>query len=306
MLKALWTGTGLLLSLWSHQLFATSHPQIQQTSDLSDPVHEAIRFRQLDEKNRILLIFDIDNTLLTMPQFLGSDRWFNYHSAKIIKGDDQEFADIGALLATQDLLFSMGQMELTQPDVPKLLNNARDNGVDIMLLTARSPGFANITERELRRHGIELNAPTVCTFYFCSNDGRFDEASVKQALEFIGVRAATESARSIAIYDGTVFSAGQDKGVMLELLLSALQRERYAKVIFVDDGRHNVDAAAARGLAVPLTVFHYQRVSTAVSVSEASAGKRQLKKLRGTICETLKSPICSTNSDSLKSASESR
>lgn len=294
MTKRLWIGTGLILSVWSGQLFASPPREIRQTVELSEPIQEAIRLRRADEANRILLVFDIDNTLLTMPQFLGSDRWFNYHADLIAKGADAEFPDINALIATQALLFGIGQMELTQPDAPTLIDEARKAGIQVMLLTARGPDFSNMTERELHRNGIDLDAPAVCAFFFCSEDGQFDAASVKQALQYIGSSAASGSTRPIAVSGGAMFAAGQNKGVMLQLLVSALQREKLTQVIFVDDGKRNVDAVAASELAVPLTIYHYTRVPTAVSSAEISTGKRQLRQLLAAICGTLKSSTCPT------------
>ncbi len=265
---------------------------VVQTDDLSAPVAEAIAAQPQKAGSRVLLVFDIDNTLLTMPQYLGSDRWFNYNAELISVGRNPDFATMDQLIAAQAMLFGVSTMDLTQPDIPELIARARAAGVDIMLLSARGPDFYDISVRELRRTGVRWQAPVVCAFFLCSPDGRYDAEALQSAFTQIGTPTHAGGLRPIIIADGVMLAAGQNKGAMLDLMVTALGKDRISRIVFVDDSERNVSAVATSQTPVPISIYHYRRVPTAVSETEARAGSKQYRLFLKSLCQTVRSALC--------------
>lgn len=266
---------------------------VVQTNDLSAPVAEAIAAQPQKPGSRVLLVFDIDNTLLTMPQYLGSDRWFNYNAELISAGRNPDFTTMDQLIAAQAMLFSVSTMDLTQPDVPELVARARAAGVDIMLLSARGPDSYDLSVRELRRAGVRWQAPVVCAFFLCSPDGRYGTEALQSAFTLVGTPAPAGGLRPIIIADGVMLAAGQDKGAMLDLMVTALGTDRISRIVFVDDSERNVSAVATSRTPVPISIYHYRRVPAAVSEGEARAGRQQYRLLLKSLCQTVRTALCS-------------
>lgn len=265
---------------------------IVETQDLREPIDEAIRIASSLRDRKVLLVFDIDNTLLTMPQFLGSDRWFNYHQGLINSGQDAEFSSIDQLIATQAYLFGLASMKPTQPDIPALLVSAQRAGVQVILLTARGAQLADSTIRELARNQVDWAPAVVCAFFLCSIDGKYDAEAVRRAFALIGNAEAAATARSIRLSDGILFSSGQNKGTMLQLLTAALQPERFSEVIFVDDGRKNVENVAASELGPTTAVYQYRRVPVAITPAEIKTARKQLQSIRAAVCGAMETALC--------------
>lgn len=262
------------------------------TNDLSVAVAEAKSDKASTPNERVLLVFDIDNTLLTMPQFMGSDQWFNYHAGLISAGKDPGFSKFEELIAAQTALFSLASMKPTQDDAGFLIDQANSDGVDVFLLSARGPELYSATKRELNSNRIAFTAPQACSFVICSLSGIYGDADIRRAIGASGGRPALSPYRGIVIRDGMMLVSGQDKGTMLRVLLTAIPTGTYSKIIFVDDTQKNIDSVAASGIPVPLSLYHYNRVPTAVTASEVEEGKRQWTKFRETVCAIMSAPFC--------------
>ena len=274
----------------------SSDVTITETVDLADAIGAATAARRAGTEARILLILDIDNTLLTMPQYLGGDRWFNHHAARIAIAADRDFNTMNDLIAMQTALFGLAAMDATQTDIVKLLADAADAGVDTFLLSARGPDLYDATRRELDRNGIRFVAPKACAFFLCNGTGLYRDSDIRSALRAIGTPPSSQPYRSVLIRDGVMLTAGQDKGVMLKLLMGAIGGLGYTRVIVADDGRKNIDAFAASRNPVPLSLFHYRRIDTAVSEAEDQRAHEQLSRLRKTLCSAVRASICPTRS----------
>lgn len=278
----------------SAQTPATTTPSvvIHDTDDLDVAVADALASRSEGANHRVLLIFDIDNTLLTMPQFLGSDQWFNYHAGQITAGKDPDFAAFSDLIAVQTTLFSLGSMRTTQPEVGSLIEKANSAGVDVYLLSARGPELYSVTKRELGRNSIAFQAPVACSFVICSLGGSYGDNEIRHAITATGGTAQASTYREIVMRDGVMMVAGQDKGTMLRVLLAALLPKAYDRIIFVDDTQKNIDSVAAAQVSVPISLYHYTRIQTTPARSEIDASGRQWKALRRTICISLTASTC--------------
>lgn len=275
---------------------ASARPDIPianfEVNDLSPALAEAEAGEMGTANQRILLVFDIDNTLLTMPQFLGSDQWFNYHAGLISGGRDPNFSTWDDLLAAQTALFSLASMKSTQEGTGVLIKQATSRGVDVFLLSARGPELYDATTRELRRNQIVLNAPRACSFAICNLSGIYRDADIRRAITALGGTPTRTPYRDVVIRDGVMLASAQDKGTMLRVLLAAIPSGSYDKIIFVDDSQKNIDSVATSGLPIPLSLYHYNRVQTAITKKEIENGERQWRKFRSTVCAIVSAPFC--------------
>lgn len=99
-------------------------------------LYEGVR----SEPRSTLLVFDLDDTLITMTQPLGSVGWWDWQSELQKTGKDPEklfTADYQQLVRIQNILFQLIKMEVTDKYVLPFLNNATAQGTIIMGLTAR-------------------------------------------------------------------------------------------------------------------------------------------------------------------------
>src|SRR3989338_4347203 len=93
------------------------------TSDIRDVEKKAeeLKVKFKDAKN-VLIVFDIDNTLLTMEKELGSEEWFDWQE-KILADPSQKANKVGEnfqdLLSVTGLIFEEGSMKPTQGKTTK-------------------------------------------------------------------------------------------------------------------------------------------------------------------------------------------
>ncbi len=265
------------------------------TDDLSVPVQAALQARQ--QGKRVLVVFDIDDTLLTMPQDLGSDAWFNRRAAAT--GGSADAFD--HLLAEQRLLFQGGRMRTTQDETAALVSRLQQAGIDVYALTARGYDMRDLAEASLESAGIHLAAAPECGPPLCSRRGRIHDADIRRAARtsLIELDNPERNFRPVSVSDGMMLVAGQDKGVFLQLLMASLPGPRYSAVYFIDDSERNVSDVLrqARSSGLPVHVYHYTRMharaealdSDPTRFDEAETALRQVK---AAICNAVVSVLC--------------
>lgn len=265
-------------------------PAYVSTTDLAVPVHAALAAHAAGR--RVIAVFDIDNTLLTAPQDLGSDTWFNWQKAT-------RPADFAGVLKDSDLMIELGQMTPTQPDGPALIHQLQAAGIPVYALSARDPALRGATEQALLAADIDLSSAPECGAPLCTRRGKLNAPQVETAARRLHVPLPAE-ARTVTVSDGVMMVSGQDKGVMLHLLLGSL-KGRYDAVYFVDDTFQNirdVRAAAARMRPRVLT-YSYERfwpdarafMNDPARQAKAASGLTQLK---AGVCAAIKATDCDT------------
>lgn len=265
---------------------------VEETTTLAIVFQTAKEARLAAPQGRVLLVLDIDNTLLTAPQYLGGDNWFNRHAVRIREQQDPDFSSMGELIAAQTIFFGMASLDATEPHIPEQLADTSRAGVDIFLLSARGPELYDATRRELDRNMLLFRAPYACAFFMCTEDGVYRNDEIRAGLAAVGERPSTSPYRNILIRNGMMLVAGQDKGVMLKLLMGVIGGQHYTRVIIADDGRENIEALATSRSPVPLTLFHYRRVATSVTEAEEQQARSQLAELTTVVCSALQSALC--------------
>lgn len=256
----------------------------QTTASFRDVVNRVEAFVAQYTAPQVLLVLDIDNTLLAMNQDLGSDQWFNWqeqlqeaepNSPDLIS---PEFPD---LLRAQGMLFSLSAMHAPEPELPAFVSQIQDLGVATVVLTSRGPEFRNSAQRELEANGYDLmrNAFDIRERrgYFFPFDVNRPGAHGLTAGEMRGIQ---DRMRRVTYSNGLYMTAGQHKGFMLRTLLaraapinaSTRAPRTFKAIVFVDDHEKHVLRMheAFDGLPIDLATFRYSREDGNVAKFQAS------------------------------------
>gem|GEM_PF-301514 len=212
----------------------------------------------------VLLVFDIDNTLLVSDRSLGTPSWFTWQDSLINVNSDSPFRaaeDFSGLLDLQGLIYFLGRMHLTEELLPQLINQWHDDGHSTLVLTSREPTFNDATQRELSEAGFSFAAgqPGV--------DPEFRGVHLPYSMDELLLCGLTEeeftgfglnAPREIRYEDGVLMVAGQHKGAMLLILLAHCP-EYFPAVVFVDDSHENVERVfdALEGRGIDINAFRY-------------------------------------------------
>lgn len=278
--------------------FARPHtiPAYHETRDLAVPVEEALQARAAGR--RVLVVFDIDNTLLTTQQDVGGDSWYVWKRAQDDAATPEGRAAVADLLRDNTALLSLSTMTPTQADMSKLIAKLQAQGVDVYALSARGPDLRAATERALTAARVDLSPAPECGAPLCTRRGLLGEAQIRAA----SARASwpqTGPFRPVTVSDGVMLASGQDKGLMLDLLLASL-KPRYDDVWFVDDTPDNIEHVrkAAPHIHARLHVFAYARLwadAAGFMHDKARQGKAEqgLATFRAGVCDAVRSYLCS-------------
>lgn len=240
--------------------------ELTDTADFAEVGAAVVQYAHKYDPARILLVLDIDNTLLAMNTPLGSDQWFEWQRFMLDNDPKSKFlvADsFPGLLEVQGLLFSIAHMHPPQPNLPGMVRRLQQLGIHTLVLTSRGPEFRNATERELHRNGYdlatsELQVHDLPRGEYLPYDLDQPEAGGLTAAEVKKFHLLKP--RPISYENGILMTAGQNKAAMLLALLHDVDGDVDA-VVYDDDNILHV-AAAYSGLldrGKEVSAFHYTR-----------------------------------------------
>lgn len=222
-------------------------PVVVSDTDVTSFTDINTRISQLNTRygaEQVLIVTDIDNTLLTSTSDLGSDIWYQWQAGKLaIK--PQPGQQVDCLYADAiGLLYELAPQQLIEPSTPKMLARWQSRGNHIVALTARSPSARAATERELARAGFDFTQNPLT-------------AADDTQLMINGA-----DARPFTYLNGIMMTSGQNKGHMLQALLNQAEQS-FQAIVFIDDSEKNVSnmtkAYEMQG-DTSLTAFHYTLV----------------------------------------------
>ncbi|MDZ4663219.1 MAG: DUF2608 domain-containing protein [Pseudomonadota bacterium] len=242
----------------------------------------------------VLVVFDIDSTLLSLNQGLGSDYWFTWQSEKLKSGDvtDRVANDVVGILDVQLQLYTLSRMHPPEPETPHLVSQLQAERIPVMVLTSRMTNFRDITEQHLResKYNIGTTSPAVLrdTGY---NYIPYDPSHPSDyGLEIEDVELAnTKQVPQVNYKQGVFLTAGLHKGVALKSFLGVKAKHtNYRAIVFIDDRKHNCKAVADVYRSSDLEVvslrygFEDQLIETFNKSTKAEAinGYNQLMKLK--------------------------
>jgi hypothetical protein len=236
----------------------------QETADFRVVVNHVRKEARLSGPEHVLLVVDIDNTLLAMDQNLGSDQWFNSQQG-LLNDSPQSTAlvakDFAGLLRAQGLLFSLSRMHPPERDLPPFVKEIQEFGGPVMVLTSRGPDFRNAAQRELKRNGYDFadSAPKIAK----TPRGRFMPFVPSDPKRYGLSAAEVERLRApdwVTYSAGILMVAGQHKGFMLKTLL-ARSPHQVSTIVFVDDHKKHTERMheAFANTEIKVVTFRYSR-----------------------------------------------
>lgn len=185
-----------------------------------------------------LLVFDLDDTLITMTQPLGSVGWWDWQTQLLKNGDDSGklfTSDINQLIRIQNILFQLIKMEVTDASVLPFIHQATKDGAIIMGLTARGKEHLSATLMQLIDNKFTENGKLLFKQYGL----HLTTDKTSNADNFV----CPPFKREVIYQNGLMFLSGEDKGQALSCILSSTQ-QTIQTIIFVDDSVKNTDSVS--------------------------------------------------------------
>lgn len=264
--------------LLSFNLFAGDALETNSVKEIEKKVLE--KGKKYGVEN-VLVVFDIDNTLMAMSQDFGSDQWWGWQSKNCIKKNAPDFCvtnNFGELLDIQGRIFAMSNMIPSEPETPAVVKNLQKKGYKFILLTSRGPAFRNATERALKMNKFDFNDSAIGPKGgFASSWKPYTLKTYKKAgLTKADMEASgNKKARSASYMNGLFMTSGMNKGIMLKTLM-AKTNTKFKAVVFADDHiRHtkSMQAIVGKMKGVDVTTYRYGAIDKTVKAFKASDKK---------------------------------
>ena len=245
------TGMTLSLALLSGCSTLTAQQQVSvtrhETQSFADVGQTVADYNNKYGADQVLIVVDIDNTLLTSTVDLGGDVWYQWQRNKLaIKpGESQKVACL--FEDAIGLLYELGPMVPTQDDLPARVKNWQAGGNTVMALTSRAPKYRPATERELARNGFDLTTTALAP--------KGQPAPVYREIK----------GRELSYMQGVMMTSGMNKGEMLDYILDKTDRQ-FKAIVFVDDSQKNIDnvyAQFSKTRESDVSIFHFTRIEEA-------------------------------------------
>jgi hypothetical protein len=237
---------------------------LAETDDLALVADVALQQAERYGTDQVLVVFDIDNTLLAMEQGLGSDQWYDWQK-ELQEEDPCSDMLVSNRLAVQGALYFASAMRPTQPDAAEQVQRLQDAGLTVIALTSRGADFRLQTFRELRRNGISFWPGAL------EPQRGYPESFIPEG-----------SPRPALYEDGVFLTAGQHKGDMLKALLDKTGSDYPTVVVMADDKKRNLRAVMETfvGSGTSVHAWRYSREDAAVAALDHSAARAQWDALR--------------------------
>jgi hypothetical protein len=253
----------LVLSLGGARCFAGA---LTDTADFAEVGAAAEQYTHKFQSDHVLLVLDIDNTLLAMNNPLGSDQWFEWQKYLIENEPKSKYVvadSFNGLLDAQGLLYNISHMHPPQPNLPGLMRRAQDLGIHTLVLTSRGPEFRDATEREFARNGYDFATTALPVKEV--HDGTFAPYDIDHA-DGAGytpgevAKFHLAKPKPVSYQNGILMTSGQNKGAMLLMLLHGAKDPVDAIVYDDDNIRHVANVyTALRDRGLEAAAFHYTR-----------------------------------------------
>jgi Protein of unknown function (DUF2608) len=245
---------------------------VRETDDFADVAKMVEQLADELGPDHVLLVLDIDNTIMAMNHELGSDQWFEWQKFLLDNQPNSKYLvakDFTGLLEAQGTLYNLAKMHPPQKDLPAIIGRMQGLGVHTLLLTSRGPEYRIATERELRANGYDFartelpvhDLPGGDYLPYDLDDLAADGLTKKDAAAF-----KLGEPRRVSYANGLFMTAGQPKGAMMITMLKYANPDIKA-VVYVDDNIRHVAYvfAAVAGRGKEITAYHYTREDSNVN-----------------------------------------
>jgi len=237
---------------------------LSETDDLAMVTDSALQLADRYGRDQVLVVFDIDNTLLAMEQGLGSDQWY-YWQKDLQKEDPCSGELVSNRFSVQGAVYFASAMRPTQPDAAEQVRRLQAARLSVIALTSRGPDYRLQTFRELRR-----------------NDISFWPGALPPKRGYPGSFIPEGGTRAAWYEDGVFLTAGQHKGDMLRALLNKTGAGSPAVIVMADDKAENLQSVMetfeSSGTAVQ--AWRYSREDANVAALDTQEAAAQWNAVR--------------------------
>lgn len=188
-----------------------------------------------------LVVFDLDNTIFRETQMLGTDEWYSYilYHLMVTRRLTREQAALQLEPLNRSIKFK-SRVKLMEEELPELIHALQMRGIATIGLTARHPGLAESTLKNLHSFGINFSGHSGLQHERLKD---FRIAGFNHALSF---------------EEGVIFTDGGKKGVVLK---HALLKTGFSPRIIaaVDDRIHHIESfvETLQELEISGVLIHY-------------------------------------------------
>lgn len=227
-------------------------------SGLSAKIVEVSSVKELPGflEKEMLVILDIDNTILQTAQLLGSDQWFDHriNEYQALMSREEAFEKTyGEWLAIECLT----KVKLVEEQTAALISKLQQEGYTIMALTTRSVDLCFCTLRQFKSLGIDLSItpPSHGDFFFLNQ-------------------------RPLLYRRGILFTDGTNRGAAL---LKFLQKIHYSpkSILFINDKEVQLKEVESicKKTATPFVGLRYGYLDQKVKEFDGKLAQMQFEQL---------------------------
>lgn len=206
----------------------------------------------------VLVVFDLDNTILAPETNLGSEHWFMWQADLLKAGKPAAAKTVDDLLTVQGWMTNAGATHAVEPRIPTDVQGFVARGIKVMSVTSRNLDVRDATLRELARNGLDLAATAPGPTGGYANRYLPEDPELTTPKEVIYER-------------GVLLTQGQNKGLMLRALLARTGYQP-AAIVFVDDRPHHLENVqkAFKDSPIGVTTIRYVHELPRVTAFNAS------------------------------------
>jgi hypothetical protein len=233
------------------------------TKDFTDIESVTSQLTQSVDPQDLLVVFDIDNTLLRLERDLGSEQWFLWQRNLLEKGTQAlplVATTIDDLLTIQTWIYNVIPTTLATPQQGPWIRGLRARGASVITLTSRVLSTHDASLRELNRHQLNLSTATDLALPF---EGipyipySLENPSWSGLTPTDLVNFKLSQPKQVLFDRGLFLTQGQHKGAMLKTLLSRMQR-KFKAIIFIDDRSGHIEAMRQMATTIPHEIYSLQ------------------------------------------------
>ena len=223
----------------------------------------------------VLLVLDIDNTMLAMNHDLGSDQWFEWQ--KYLLDNEPRFERIWwpsrstGCSRRRACSTTWADMHPPQPDLPAIIGRLQELGIATLVLTSRGPEFRASTERELNAMRLRFRSHGTAGARMCRAAAilpyDLDDLEADGLTEQDVVAFKLHEPRPVSYANGVFMTAGQPKGIDAADACSTYADARHqgGRLCRRQHPPRGVRVSRPlRAASIEITAFHYTREDTRV------------------------------------------
>jgi hypothetical protein len=231
---------------------------------LSAKIVEVASFNELPGflEKEMLVVLDIDNTILQTAQLLGSDQWFDHRMKEYQKSMSVEMA-FEKTFAEWLAIESLTKVKLVEDVTGGLIKKLQQEGVTIMALTTRSSDLRFCTFRQFQSLGIDLSvtSPSHGDFFFLNR-------------------------QPVLYRKGVLFTDGTNRG---EALLKFLRKTHYSpkSILFINDKERQLKEVEeiCKKMSIPFVGLRYSYLDRKVKEFDEKIARVQLEQIKSILSD---------------------